>query len=573
MRGKMNSLILNVLKTGNKYGLEIIKEIRNLTNGQVDIKLPSLYSNLHKLESDGYISSYWENSEIGGKRRYSALTEKGQNYVSEHPFNFDEYKKFENNTISNNPSSLAIQPDFFNKIEHNKRLENVASPTPQDNIENEIPNYSIMEYLESNNLSHHNTQTISNSEIENLENKENSVNEDYRVYDKTDAVLLSNEQIIPQNTSTSLLYKPTTLTNKDILDDSINYQDIFGEMIEKDDATLFEEQNEKVDLTEYDFSEKGKGILLDPNVKSKYSDEYLSMVSNVYDKKNAPKNNDENSFIDKYLQNNTVEETNKNKEEKINILENPKSNIDSYFMKEKVKVDDNLKANIFLKKQGVQSKPNINYDFSYVDNNKLSKNPEPIISSSKLFNYNNKQENEQPNEPLKTMAEFVADCEENGITVQRYRTNTKKLKSHKVYIYKTHLLTSIMTFATLIALLFVGYFIFESTTTDLKPIIYTFVGVACCGLIYPIVVAIISSIKGYKLIGYYNMRKEWLPRIIVFCVIVLITFAINFFCGMNLNNIDEYLPFICLPLIGAFVVYIDYLYKLMLVNIKAFRED
>ena len=558
MRGKMNSLILNVLKRGNKYGLEIIKEISNLTNGQVDIKLPSLYSNLHKLESEGYISSYWENSEIGGKRRYSALTEKGQNYVTEHPFNFDEYRKFESNAMSNNSSSLAIQPDFFNKIEHNKRLENCTSTTLPEKVNEEIPNYSIMEYLDNNNISHYND--TKNFDINVDINEENSINRDFRVYDKTDAVLLSDEQIIPQNASTSLLYKPTTLTNKDILEDSINYQDIFGDMIEKDDISIFEQQNNKVNLTEFDFSEKNKGILLDPNAKSKYSTEYLSMVSNVYDKKNTPKITTNNDFIFNKHSQNTDNESIKNQE-----------NIKSYLMKERVKVDDNLKANIFLKKQGIEKKPNINYDFSYVDKNKINKNNEHIITSKKLFNYTNKQENEYNKETLKTMTEFIADCEENGILVQRFRTNTKYMKSNKVNISKTHLLSSIMTFATLLVLLFVGYFLLEGTTSNSKSVIYTLIGVACCGFIYPVILAIISSIKG-KLKGYYNMQKELVPRIIVFCVIVLVTFAINFFCGMEMNNIKEYLPFICLPLISAFVIFIDYFYKFILIKFKVFRE-
>ena len=72
----------------------------------MDVKLPSLYSNLHKLESDGFITSYWENSEIGGKRRYSALTEKGRKYIEEHPYNFDEFKKFEN--VRTDPSTPRI---------------------------------------------------------------------------------------------------------------------------------------------------------------------------------------------------------------------------------------------------------------------------------------------------------------------------------------------------------------------------------------------------------------------------------------------------------------------------------
>ena len=55
---QINKAILNSLKNGDKYGLEIIKDIENFSNGRVKLKQPSLYSALRRMEKKGLISSF-----------------------------------------------------------------------------------------------------------------------------------------------------------------------------------------------------------------------------------------------------------------------------------------------------------------------------------------------------------------------------------------------------------------------------------------------------------------------------------------------------------------------------------
>lgn len=78
----LNTIILSCIKNKSKYGLEIIEEIEQKTNGAVLIKQPSLYGTLRRLESKGYVSSFWEESEFGGKRHYYQATELGINYLN-----------------------------------------------------------------------------------------------------------------------------------------------------------------------------------------------------------------------------------------------------------------------------------------------------------------------------------------------------------------------------------------------------------------------------------------------------------------------------------------------------------
>jgi len=73
----LNSLILNTIKTSSKYGLEIIEEIKNKTNGEIVLKQPSLYGALRRLEARGLVTSFWKDSDLGGKRHYYKATEQG----------------------------------------------------------------------------------------------------------------------------------------------------------------------------------------------------------------------------------------------------------------------------------------------------------------------------------------------------------------------------------------------------------------------------------------------------------------------------------------------------------------
>lgn len=78
IRGHVDTIILKTLTTGDKYGYEIIKEIEQKSQGTYELKQPTLYSCLKRLENQGYITAYWKNSDIGGKRHYYKLTKKGR---------------------------------------------------------------------------------------------------------------------------------------------------------------------------------------------------------------------------------------------------------------------------------------------------------------------------------------------------------------------------------------------------------------------------------------------------------------------------------------------------------------
>lgn len=77
--------ILLELNESDKYGFELTKNIETKSKGQIVIKQPTLYTVLKKLEKSKFISSYWQDSDIGGKRHYYTLTANGKMQVSTLP--------------------------------------------------------------------------------------------------------------------------------------------------------------------------------------------------------------------------------------------------------------------------------------------------------------------------------------------------------------------------------------------------------------------------------------------------------------------------------------------------------
>lgn len=94
-------LILYQLQDGDKYGYEIVQQIELASNGDIVIKQPTLYSVLKKLEQGRFITSYWQDSEIGGKRHYYKLTDNGREQLSTYP-------SFEQLIADNNEPSIVI---------------------------------------------------------------------------------------------------------------------------------------------------------------------------------------------------------------------------------------------------------------------------------------------------------------------------------------------------------------------------------------------------------------------------------------------------------------------------------
>ncbi len=71
-------LILSILAHGKSYGYQIIKDVEELSGGELEWTDAMLYPVLHRMERDGFIRSEWVKLENGRKRKYYELTPLGR---------------------------------------------------------------------------------------------------------------------------------------------------------------------------------------------------------------------------------------------------------------------------------------------------------------------------------------------------------------------------------------------------------------------------------------------------------------------------------------------------------------
>ena len=76
-------LVLTVLADGPRHGYGIVREVAELSDGRVKLKIGSLYGLLDRLATDKLIEPDREESHDGRQRRYYRLTRDGRLALAE----------------------------------------------------------------------------------------------------------------------------------------------------------------------------------------------------------------------------------------------------------------------------------------------------------------------------------------------------------------------------------------------------------------------------------------------------------------------------------------------------------
>ena len=83
LSGSTALLILKLLSEGDKYGYQMIEELRRRSDDTFALKAGTLYPLLHTLEQKGDITAWEEISGASRPRRYYHLTEQGRAQLAE----------------------------------------------------------------------------------------------------------------------------------------------------------------------------------------------------------------------------------------------------------------------------------------------------------------------------------------------------------------------------------------------------------------------------------------------------------------------------------------------------------
>ncbi|MGN0771716.1 MAG: PadR family transcriptional regulator [Christensenellales bacterium] len=112
IRSHVDTIILRSLLNEDKYGLEILNEIKEKSQGLYTLKQPTLYSCLKRLEKLGYISSYKGAMSNGAQRVYYTLSEAGKNFVLTDQYQWEYSRTIIDNLLSDKKYDPNTAPPF-----------------------------------------------------------------------------------------------------------------------------------------------------------------------------------------------------------------------------------------------------------------------------------------------------------------------------------------------------------------------------------------------------------------------------------------------------------------------------
>jgi PadR family transcriptional regulator, regulatory protein PadR len=82
MKGSIDILLLSLLNKRDMYGYEIVKTLKENSDELYNMSEGTLYPALKRFENKEWVQSYWENSDLGGRRKYYRITQVGKKELS-----------------------------------------------------------------------------------------------------------------------------------------------------------------------------------------------------------------------------------------------------------------------------------------------------------------------------------------------------------------------------------------------------------------------------------------------------------------------------------------------------------
>lgn len=93
LKGSIDILLLSLLGNRDMYGYEIVKNLKEKSKDLYEMSEGTLYPALKRLEVKKLLTSYWGDSENGGRRKYYSITDEGKKELTE---KLEEWKKVNN---------------------------------------------------------------------------------------------------------------------------------------------------------------------------------------------------------------------------------------------------------------------------------------------------------------------------------------------------------------------------------------------------------------------------------------------------------------------------------------------
>lgn len=631
-RGSISQIILKALNSGDKYGYEIIKDIEILTDGKLILKQPSLYSSLRRMEEQDLISSYWKDSDIGGKRHYYSITTKGKEFFEENKknwlddeqlinslptkeekeeFDYLEDEEYFKNDINNNstPSTVVLnQENLFNlnrqdkdikKIDANKEAEedennksffqfdffeqNIKFVKENSNTKQEISAFSNKfsnmdnkgSEIEPDKKSQL-TAYINNNEEKNIEKIDDTNFNENKVESETDINLTK-----PNKTPTPVLKSNKKIYRNDIYNLNGEHSE-YNELLEKD-KNIISNSN----FNSLQNISKNEEFLTEASEFSKYNFEEVNLKNEELGVTNQQDFNTNDNF------NISNQSSLLFNEDSIQPLENIKQDKETISWDFETEYSD---ENAIFSDNDYKTVIGQLYNNSRLDDpyeqNKFQTFKEifphsQVKNEKELEQQKIEQEEiqkERLSQIIKSSEESNIDCEDikklnslynlQGIQIKVHSSQENK-KNSKKYTDKNKLnmVSSWIISAIMILELMFSYYILKSNNlySNSSSLVY-FLGIAVT-LSYCLISTFENLFDRFKLVIIEkSFKKSFLHRLFIFILLVVVIFAVNLFFGMTSLTETFYLSFWIIPTLLAFNIPLSSIVYYLLLKSKAYNS-
>lgn len=284
-RGSVYNILLKALQTGDKYGYEICKEVEEKTNGVYILKQPSLYSGLKRLEARNEISSYWRDSDLGGRRHYYSLTDAGRKRIENSNFSWEDAR---DGIVDSLFEQSALDKDISSVKNDVEELKQNASSSNEDEVDEIIKStdHLVQKQEQSENASSGDLFSSFTSYSESAPKDDNIIQDDQQNFvAETDADLSDETNEEEQQDDIQEEQENNADDEQDI--DSL-LRSNFEQSTQSDDA---QNGNEQSDL--FDFASTNLENIEDEQESSNETDQNAS-ADFVEDSNNEQMTNEEN---------------------------------------------------------------------------------------------------------------------------------------------------------------------------------------------------------------------------------------------------------------------------------------
>lgn len=107
-KGTVPLMILEILRCGEAYGYEIVKEIARKSGGQLEFGQGTIYPLLYKLEEKGYVTSERKPTSNRKERRYYWITDQGRTYLEQSKQTWTATSRAIDRVLTEEPAGVLV---------------------------------------------------------------------------------------------------------------------------------------------------------------------------------------------------------------------------------------------------------------------------------------------------------------------------------------------------------------------------------------------------------------------------------------------------------------------------------